>query len=174
MLGADENPPTQANVSRLPRPKFSDWPPPIERPASARCSRSASVEYFDWMNGIRSESSSRSNAAYAWNSIAIAAPPRPPGVAPPVRPPARPSPSGGGSPGRACPPPAAAASAAAPRAPRPRPPKSDVSGSFEERPCGITTIIGTAFLSAIRLSRMAAAAPGPDQCVSLPPIPCSR
>ena len=56
-----------------------------------------------------------------------------------------------------------AASAGAPRPPRP--PKSDVSGSFDERPFGITTIIGTAFLSAIRLSRMASAAPGLRQCV---------
>ena len=44
VLGAEEKPPTQANVSRWARPKLSDWPPPIERPARARCSRSAITE----------------------------------------------------------------------------------------------------------------------------------
>src|SRR3954465_13055018 len=40
VFGADEKPPTHANVSRFARPKFRDCPPPIERPASARLSRS--------------------------------------------------------------------------------------------------------------------------------------
>ena len=44
VFGAAENAPSQANVSRCARPKFSVWPPPIDRPASARCSRSASTE----------------------------------------------------------------------------------------------------------------------------------
>src|SRR5436190_18918547 len=47
VLGADEKPPTHAKVSRFARPKFSDWPPPIESPASARLSRSDFTEYFD-------------------------------------------------------------------------------------------------------------------------------
>jgi hypothetical protein len=34
-----------------------------------------------------------------------------------------------------------------------------VDGSFDARPLGITTIIGTALLAAIRLSRMLSAAP---------------
>ncbi len=32
VFGADEKPPTQANVSRFARPKLSDCPPPIESP----------------------------------------------------------------------------------------------------------------------------------------------
>ena len=44
VLGAAEKAPTQAKVSRCARPKFSDWPPPMDRPASARCSRSACTE----------------------------------------------------------------------------------------------------------------------------------
>jgi hypothetical protein len=31
---------THANLSRLPKPKFKDCPPPIDKPAIARCSRS--------------------------------------------------------------------------------------------------------------------------------------
>lgn len=58
VLGAEEKPPTQANVSRLDKPKFSDWPPPIERPAKARFSRSAFTEYFLSMVGITSLSNS--------------------------------------------------------------------------------------------------------------------
>jgi hypothetical protein len=41
MSGADENPPTQPKVSMLPSPKLSACPPPIDRPAMARDSRSA-------------------------------------------------------------------------------------------------------------------------------------
>ena len=41
VFGADEKPPTQANVSRLPSPKLSDCPPPMDSPAKARDSRSA-------------------------------------------------------------------------------------------------------------------------------------
>ena len=44
VFGADENPPTQANVSRWLSPKLSDWPPPIDSPAKARDSRSAFTE----------------------------------------------------------------------------------------------------------------------------------
>jgi hypothetical protein len=51
---------------------------------------------------------------------------------------------------------------------------ASVCGSFDARPLGITMIMGTALLAAIRLSRMASAAPNCVQCVSLPPIPCSR
>ncbi len=36
VFGAEEKPPTQAKVSRLFSPKLSAWPPPIDRPASAR------------------------------------------------------------------------------------------------------------------------------------------
>src|SRR5262245_47182847 len=35
VFGANENPPIYANVSRRHSPKFRDWPPPIESPASA-------------------------------------------------------------------------------------------------------------------------------------------
>jgi hypothetical protein len=34
-----------------------------------------------------------------------------------------------------------------------------VSGAFDARPLGITTIIGTAFFAAMRLSRMLSATP---------------
>src|SRR5262249_4999579 len=44
VFGAEEKPPTQANVSILCRPKFNDWPPPIDSPASARFCRFASTE----------------------------------------------------------------------------------------------------------------------------------
>src|SRR5262245_44677393 len=65
VFGAEEKPPTQANVSRLFRPKLSDCPPPIDRPARARDSRSAFTEYFFSTNGIRSFRRSFSNAANA-------------------------------------------------------------------------------------------------------------
>jgi hypothetical protein len=39
VFGADENAPIHAKVSRCPSPKFRLCPPPIERPAKARCSR---------------------------------------------------------------------------------------------------------------------------------------
>src|SRR6185437_13057097 len=54
VFGADEKPPIQAKVSICARPKLSDCPPPIERPAKARCSRSLSTEYFDSIAGIKS------------------------------------------------------------------------------------------------------------------------
>ena len=65
VLGAEENPPIHANLSRLPNPKLSDCPPPMERPAIARCSRSSITEYFFSMNGMRSLSKSFSNVAKA-------------------------------------------------------------------------------------------------------------
>jgi len=40
----NEKPPTQATTSGLPRPKLSDCPPPMESPATARCSRSEATE----------------------------------------------------------------------------------------------------------------------------------
>src|SRR6185437_9052776 len=43
--------------------------------------------------------------------------------------------------------------------------------SFDARPLGITTIIGTAFLSAIRLSRITLGAPPRGHSFSSPPIP---
>src|ERR1043166_2696644 len=69
--GADENPPTHEKVSRFARPKFRDWPPPIESPASARLSRSDFTEYFDSMNGMRSPSKSLSNLPNA-GAVAMA------------------------------------------------------------------------------------------------------
>ena len=105
VFGAEEKPPTQANGSRFVRPKFSDCPPPIDRPAMARLSRSVLTEYLASMNGIRSSSRSRSNCANASDDLASHA---------------------GGRYRSAC-----------------------------ARPFGMTTIIGTAFLSAIRLSRIA-------------------
>src|SRR5687768_1709829 len=42
------------------------------------------------------------------------------------------------------------------------------------RPLGITTIIGTAFLSAIRLSRITSGLPPRGHSFSSPPIPCKR
>jgi hypothetical protein len=65
VLGADEKPPTQAKVARLPRPKFKDCPPPIESPASARLSRSWTTEYLPSMNGMRLPSKSWSNTPKA-------------------------------------------------------------------------------------------------------------
>src|SRR5262249_20478580 len=97
VFGAEEKPPTQANVSRLFRPKLSDCPPPIDRPARARDSRSALIEYFFSTNGIRSFKRSFSNAANAGDCFWMGS-----------------------------------------RAVR----------SFDARPLGSTTIIGTAFLSA--------------------------
>ena len=41
--GGGEKPPIQAKVSRWVRPKFRDWPPPIDRPARARWSRSVAA-----------------------------------------------------------------------------------------------------------------------------------
>ena len=32
VLGAEEKPPTQANLSRFPNPKFNDCPPPMKVP----------------------------------------------------------------------------------------------------------------------------------------------
>src|SRR5688572_12107716 len=96
----------------------------------------------------------------------MAAPPGgPPGPRPAPGAPA-PGPPGGAPP--AAPPPG-------PPAPAPgRGPANSVDGSFDARPFGITTIIGTALPSAIRLSRIAPLLPGPGQCVSLPPMPCSK
>ena len=53
VLGADENPPTQANLSRFPRPKFRDCPPPIDRPAMALLSRFLITGYVFSIKGIR-------------------------------------------------------------------------------------------------------------------------
>lgn len=44
VFGAEEKPPTQAKVSRLFSPKLSACPPPMDRPARARDSRSAFTE----------------------------------------------------------------------------------------------------------------------------------
>jgi len=65
VFGADEKPPTHANLSGLPRPKFSACPPPIDNPAMARCSRSLITGYFFSMKGMRSLSRSFSNVAKA-------------------------------------------------------------------------------------------------------------
>lgn len=62
VLGAEEKPPIQANLSRCASPKLSVWPTPMERPARARCSRSACTEYFDSIAGIKSSRRSFSNA----------------------------------------------------------------------------------------------------------------
>src|SRR5207248_9779950 len=71
VFGAEEKPPTQANVSRWPSPKLSDWPPPIDRPARARDSRSVFTGYVFSMNGIKSVSRSFSNAANAGDCLGI-------------------------------------------------------------------------------------------------------
>ncbi|OPZ57745.1 MAG: hypothetical protein BWY89_00442 [Bacteroidetes bacterium ADurb.BinA012] len=65
VFGADEKPPTHANLSGFPRPKFSACPPPMDKPAMARCSRSLITGYFFSMNGMRSLSRSFSNVAKA-------------------------------------------------------------------------------------------------------------
>src|SRR6478752_138485 len=69
VFGADENPPTHANVFRLPSPKLSDCPPPIDKPAIARESRSDFTDQVFSTNGIKSESSSFSNAANAGDCL---------------------------------------------------------------------------------------------------------
>jgi len=53
-------------------------------------------------------------------------------------------------------------------------PPNIVDGSFDARPLGITMIMGTALLAAIRLSRITSATPNCVQWLSLPPMPCSR
>ena len=58
-------PPIQAKRSRCARPKFSDWPPPIDSPARARLSRSVFTEYRDSIAGITSSSRSCSKTANA-------------------------------------------------------------------------------------------------------------
>src|SRR4051794_11402800 len=71
VFGADENPPTQAKVSRLLSPKLSDCPPPIDRPARARDSRSLFTEKDFSMKGIKSMSRSFSKAAKAGDCLEI-------------------------------------------------------------------------------------------------------
>ncbi len=44
VFGAEEKPPTQAKISDVERPMFKDWPPPMDRPAKARCSASVYTE----------------------------------------------------------------------------------------------------------------------------------
>src|SRR5512139_4339123 len=44
MLGAEEKPPAHANLSMLFMPKLRPWPPPMDRPVSARLSRSDFTE----------------------------------------------------------------------------------------------------------------------------------
>ena len=97
----------------------------MERPASARCSRSVSAAYFFSTAGIRLSSRSCSNLAKPatfsganWLPVALS--------------------------------------------------------SASARPLGMTTIIGTAALSAIRLSKRASGAAKRIHSVSSPPIPCSR
>jgi hypothetical protein len=46
--------------------------------------------------------------------------------------------------------------------------------SFDARPLGMTTIIGTAFLSEYRLSRITSGAPPRGHSFSSPPIPWRR
>ena len=76
VLGAEENPPIHANLSRLPSPKFNDCPPPIDKPAMARCSLSVNTEYFFSIKGIKSFSKSFSKVANACTlSRAIIFPP---------------------------------------------------------------------------------------------------
>ncbi len=65
VLGADEKPPIHANLSRLPKPKFKDWPPPMESPAIARCSLSVNTAYFFSTKGTRSFNRSFSKLAKA-------------------------------------------------------------------------------------------------------------
>ena len=125
VFGADENPPTQANLSKLPRPKFRDCPPPMERPAMARCSRSVNVGYFFSIKGIRSRSKSCSNVAKA-STLSLSK----------TFPIAR--------------------------------------SSFIALPLGMTTIIGSIFFSAYKLSKITWGLAPFSHSFSSPPMPCKR
>ena len=125
VLGADEKPPTHANLSRLPKPKFNDCPPPIERPAIARCSLSVRTGKFFSIYGIRSLSRSFSKVANACTLSAS-------NIFPMAR------------------------------------------SSFIALPLGITTIIGSIFPSAYKLSRITGGLPPFSHSFSSPPIPWSR
>ena len=61
--GGERANPRKGRCCRCPSPKLRVCPPPIERPARARCSRSVSAAYFFSIAGIRLSSRSRSNLA---------------------------------------------------------------------------------------------------------------